>query len=132
MSPRKYEMRQRPAGVEQTRRRIIEATMALHQANGIAATRREDIARAAASGVGTVYRHFPTLDELVPACGALVQERLELPDQREVARLFAGVAPGQRIERLAGALCGLYERGAAGMAVARAEPDVHPTVREAR
>src|SRR5690349_14975786 len=105
MAPRKYEMRRRAASVEQTRQRIVEATMGLHYANGIAATRWEDIARAAGVGVGTVYRHFPTLDELVPACGSLVARQLALPGEGEVQRLFAGAAsPAERLERLVDAL----------------------------
>ena len=30
--------------------------------------------------MGTVYRHFPTLDELVPACGAISMQVVALPD----------------------------------------------------
>src|SRR4051794_8407736 len=131
MSPRKYEMRQRAAAVEETRRRIIAATKQLHQANGIAATRWDDIARAAGVGVGTVYRHFPTLDELVPACSAHVLDLLALPDADEIRGLFAGVdRPEQRLERLVDTLGAPYERGAATIQRTRAEPDVHPVVRE--
>ena len=68
----------RSAAVAQTRRRIIDATRALHTERGIAATSWDDIAARAGVGVGTVYRHFPTLDELVPACSAVSQEIVAL------------------------------------------------------
>jgi hypothetical protein len=41
--------------------------------------------------VGTVYRHFPSLDELVPACGELVRQVVALPDPDGVSALFDGV-----------------------------------------
>jgi AcrR family transcriptional regulator len=123
-------MRRRAAGVEETRQRIVEAAMQLHNANGIAATGWDDIARAAGVGVGTVYRHFPTLDELVPACGVRVGEVLALPGDEDIRGLFAGAAtPGQRIERLVDVLADLYERGAPSIRTTRREPDVHPVVR---
>ncbi len=109
--------------------RIIEATRALHTEQGIAATSWEDIARRAGVGVGTVYRHFPSLDELVPACGAVSMAVVALPELAEVPGLFAGRRSGRdRLERLVEIVHGIYERGAADLRAVRLEPDVHPTV----
>ena len=66
--PRKYELRQRAERQAETRRRIIEATVALHQELGVARTTISDIA--ARSGVerATVYRHFEDEYSLIEAC----------------------------------------------------------------
>lgn len=71
-------MRKRAAQAEATRARIAKATLACHGRNGVAATSWDDIATEAGVAVGTVYRHFPTLDELLPACGALFFAQLAL------------------------------------------------------
>ena len=52
--------------------------MTAHAEQGIAAPSIHDVARRADVALGTVYRHFPTLEELVGACGKLTFERLEL------------------------------------------------------
>jgi AcrR family transcriptional regulator len=131
MTPRKYDMSRRSAAVAQTRRRIIDATRALHTERGIAATSWDDIAARAGVGVGTVYRHFPTLDDLVPACSAVSQEIVALPDPAGAPALFAGAAtPRERIERLVGAVFAIYERGAPELRVARNEPGAHASVAE--
>ena len=129
MSPRKYDMHRRAAAAEETRRRIVEAARRLHTEQGIAATSYDDIAERAGVGVGTVYRHFPSLDELVPACGRVVMELVALPDARAAHELFADVASAEeRIERLVGEAFAIYDRGAAELSAARREPDAHPTV----
>jgi AcrR family transcriptional regulator len=130
MSPRKYDMTRRAASVAQTRQRIIDATRALHTEQGIAATSWDDIAARAGVGVGTVYRHFPSLDELIPACGEVSMEIVALPDPREVPARFEGVAPAERVERLVQEAFALYERGAPELHAVRNEPDVHPSVAE--
>jgi AcrR family transcriptional regulator len=82
--------------------------------------------------VGTVYRHFPSLDELVPACGEITRHVLALPDPRSAASLFDGLdALPERIERLVGEVYAIYERGAPQLRAIRDEPDVHPNVAEA-
>jgi AcrR family transcriptional regulator len=122
MSPRKYEMRRRAAGVEDTRRKILTATRALHEEQGIAATSWDQIARRAGVGVGTVYRHFPSLQELVPACGALIRESLAVPT--DPAAEFAGLDGAEaRLRRLVEIQFGIYERGARGIEVGRREND---------
>jgi AcrR family transcriptional regulator len=132
MSPRKYDMSKRSAAIAETRRRIIDATRALHNEQGIAATSWEDIARRAGVGVGTVYRHFPSLDELVPACGEVSMRIVALPLLDEVADLFTGLSdPPARIARLVDTAFAVYERGADDLRAVREEPDVHPALAEA-
>jgi len=113
MSPRKYEMTRRSAAVEQTRARIVAATVAAHRELGIDATSWDEIARRAGVGVGTVYRHFPSLDQLLPACGAVIARTLALPAAEDAGNLFAGASGTRaRIERLVAEVFGIYERGA--------------------
>jgi AcrR family transcriptional regulator len=127
MSPRKYDMSKRAAAVEQTRRRIVEATMELHVTQGVLATSWEDIARRADVAPATVYRHFPTLDELLPACGEHSMRRLALPSDAEIAERFAGArSRRERLRRLAEALFGLYERGGDVLRAVRRERALLP------
>jgi AcrR family transcriptional regulator len=131
MSPRKYDMSKRAAATEATRRRIVDATRELHAAQGIAATSWDDIARQADVGVGTVYRHFPSLDELIPACGAVVMHIVELPDPADAPALFEGVRGRRaRLERLAAEAFAIYERGADPLDRARQERELHPVLEE--
>jgi AcrR family transcriptional regulator len=131
MSPRKYTMAKRATSVEQTRRRIIEATVAAHRDLGIQATSWDEIADRAGVGVGTVYRHFPSLAELLPACGEIVADTLALPTAEEAEELFRGARSArQRIQRLVAAVFGAYERGAPFIWNIRRErqdlPDLEP------
>jgi AcrR family transcriptional regulator len=120
-------MGKRAAAVEDTRRRIVDATLELHTSKGIAATRWDEIAERAGVGVGTVYRHFPSLDELVPACGRRAMKLLALPDPSQAETLFAGCRRAcERIERLVGEAFALYERGAPVVRATMRERDVHP------
>jgi len=119
-------MTRRSSAVAQTRQRIIDATRALHTEQGIAATSWDDIAARAGVGVGTVYRHFPSLDDLVPACGADAMKVIALPEPGEAPSLFE--AAGDRIERLVQLAFAIYERGAPELHVIRNEPGAHPSV----
>ena len=110
--PRKYDMSKRTAAVEATRRRIVEATLDLHQEQGILATTWEDVAKRADVALATVYRHFPSLDELVPACGAVTLERLALPTDTDIEQAFGGARPRrERIRTLVDEQFALYTRG---------------------
>ena len=131
MSPRKYDMSKRAAAVAQTRQRIVDAARGLHSEQGIAATSWDDIAARAGVGVGTVYRHFASLDELIPACGEISMQVVALPDPEGVPSLFDGVdAPAERIGRLVREAFAIYERGAPELRAIRNEPEVHPSVAE--
>jgi len=67
---RKYELKQRAESVEDTRRRIVEATSRLHLERGPAATSIAEIARRAGVQRRTVYNHFPDDSALFAACSA--------------------------------------------------------------
>ena len=66
--PRKYELRRRAERQEETRRRIVEATVALHETLGPGRTTISDIASRAGVERATVYRHFPDERSLFTAC----------------------------------------------------------------
>jgi AcrR family transcriptional regulator len=113
LAPRKYTMEKRRVAVEETRQRILEATLALHSEKGIFGTSWQDIAQRADVSVGTVYKHFPSLDELVPACGELMYAITRPPSLEDAAQIFAGApSPEERLERLISELFDFYERGA--------------------
>jgi len=125
-------MSKRAAAADATKRRIVEATMSLHDEQGISATSWDQIAERAGVGVGTVYRHFPSHDELLPACGAPTLARLAPPDPASAPALFEGAADtGERLRRLVDEVFGIYERGAVVVDLIRRERDVHPNVAEA-
>jgi AcrR family transcriptional regulator len=106
-------MDKRKAAAEQTRQRILRATLALHSEKGIFGTSWQDIAHRADVSVGTVYKHFPSLDELVPACGELMYAITRPPSLEDAPRIFAGAdSLEERLERLIEELFGFYERGA--------------------
>jgi AcrR family transcriptional regulator len=66
--PRHYSSARRLAGMEDTRRRIVEATVALHSRQGALATTYAQIAARADVAVPTVYKHFPRQADLLAAC----------------------------------------------------------------
>ena len=106
-------MDKRKAAVEETRRRILEATLALHSEKGILGTSWQDIARRADVSVWTVYKHFPSLDELVPACGELMYAITRPPSLDDAPEIFAGAGSlEERLDRLVSELFDFYERGA--------------------
>ena len=67
---RRYELKQRAQRQADTRRRILEATVALHSERGLVATQVTDIAQRAGVDRVTVYRHFPDPASLFKACAA--------------------------------------------------------------
>lgn len=112
MSPRKYTMDKRKTAVEETRRRIVEATLSLHAEKGAFGTSWQDIAKRADVSVGTVYKHFPSLDELIPACGELVFAISRPPSPEDAPQIFAGASSlEERIGRLVSEFYAFYERG---------------------
>lgn len=116
--PRSYDMSKRALAREETRRRIVEATAKLHGERGVFGTSWQDIAKEADVAVATVYAHFPSLDELLPACGALVMQRVRPPDPDASADVIGDAVDLQeRFERIAGELFGFYERGGAHIEV---------------
>jgi AcrR family transcriptional regulator len=65
---RKYELKARADSQAETRRRITEATVALHEEVGPAQTTVAEVARRAGVTRLTVYNNFPEERELFAAC----------------------------------------------------------------
>lgn len=106
MSPRAYRMGKRAESATSTRDRIIEATAELHLEKGILETTYADIAGRADVGLGTVYHHFPQVDDLYGACGTLVMQRARIPQPE----LLEGTSGSERIERMVTELFAHYRR----------------------
>ena len=64
----------------ETRQRIVEATVELHQTLGPAKTTIKAIAERAGVQRATVYNHFPDLQVLFAACNAYYYQRHPMPD----------------------------------------------------
>jgi AcrR family transcriptional regulator len=65
---RKYEMKRRAERMEETRRRITEAAVELHETVGPARTTVSAVAEKAGVQRHTYYAHFPELKDLYRAC----------------------------------------------------------------
>jgi AcrR family transcriptional regulator len=92
---------------EETRRRIVDATHALHVEQGIHATTMTHIANRAGVSVGTVYHHFPTYQDAVLACAAHTAEMVPLPT---LEILDGATTLEERVRQLARGVFGFYER----------------------
>ncbi len=110
--PRKYDKTRRNATTEAIRKRILESTIHLHSKKGIFGTSWKDIAHHADVSLATVYNYFPSLDELVPACGELMYAIVQPPSLDDANEIFANaVTLEDRIARLLKTLFDFYERG---------------------
>jgi AcrR family transcriptional regulator len=78
--PRKYEMKRRAERVQETRRRITEAAVELHQTVGPARTTVSAVAEKAGVQRHTYYAHFPELKNLYQACMGHYSERNPVPE----------------------------------------------------
>jgi AcrR family transcriptional regulator len=93
---RKYELKKRAEQLEETRRRITEATVELHRTVGPAATQITEIARRAGVQRVTVYNHFPDETSLLTACSAHWRALHPAPDP---ASWLTAKDPGDRLRR---------------------------------
>jgi AcrR family transcriptional regulator len=94
---RKYELKQRAAEMADTRRRITEAAVELHGTVGPVRTTVSAIAERAGVQRHTVYRHFPTEDDIFLACSshfAALNPRPDLEPWRSIADPRARLAHG--------------------------------------
>ncbi len=118
MAPRKYGLGKRTEAIEETRRRIIDATFDLHREKGVVATSMQDVAERADVALRTVYNHYPTIDDLVAGCTNRVISLLSPP----TPEIFGGLDTfEERMRRLVEELFAMYERGSAMIEVARCE-----------
>jgi AcrR family transcriptional regulator len=100
---RKYELKLRAERQQQTRQRIVEAAIELHEAVGPARTTLSDIARRAGVQRHTLYRHFPDERALLLACSGQYTSQNPMPDPT------AWVAIADPVERLRRGLTELYD-----------------------
>ena len=76
----KYQLKKRAQREEETRLRIVRATVELHETVGPALTTRSAIAERAGVSRPTVYSHFPDELSLGKACSALGLSENPLPE----------------------------------------------------
>lgn len=79
MQPRPYTLRKRAQSRDETRQRIVEATIALHEEVGPRNTTISAIAERAGVQRLTVYRHFPDENAVFQACTSSWLEQHPLP-----------------------------------------------------
>ena len=103
---RRYQLRKRADAMQDTHRRITEAAVELHGSVGPARTTISAVAERAGVQRQTVYRHFPTEDDLFDACSGHFAEAHPWPDV-EAWRAIAD--PAERLEAALGELYAYYE-----------------------
>jgi AcrR family transcriptional regulator len=104
---RTYRMTRRAELEEQTRRRITESTVALHEELGPARTSISAVAERAGVRRSTVYRHFPDDEALFAACSSHWRAANPPPDPRAWAAIED---PATRTETALGELYAFYGR----------------------
>jgi AcrR family transcriptional regulator len=83
MPPRAYNLDTRRRQQEELKARIAAAAAELHAAQGALATSHAQIAERAGVSLPTVYKHFPTLNDLIPACtGHVAAQAPRFPQER--------------------------------------------------
>lgn len=122
MSPRRYQMQARFQAMAETRARIVRAATELHTERGILATSWEEIAERAGVAPATVYRHFPSLVELIPACARSVFDVVAQPTLEEAGAKFEHLSgPAERLEFFIRESCVCYAAGEGWLHAARRE-----------
>lgn len=116
--PRSYSLGKRAIQQAATRRRIIDAALALYQEQGVSATTMQDVARRADVAPGTVANHFGSRDELAAEVtgGLLAHLRMPTPDHFDGVELLA-----DRISLLVRELGEFFERSEPWYRVAQRE-----------
>jgi AcrR family transcriptional regulator len=127
---RPYRKTRRAELEEETRRRITESTVALHEQLGPARTSISAVAERAGVRRSTVYRHFPDEEALFEACSSHWRAANPPPDPRAWAAIED---PHERTEAALRELYAFYGR-TEGMytSLLRDEPLVAPVQRRMR
>jgi AcrR family transcriptional regulator len=89
------------------RQRILDAASTVFGARPFHLVSMDDVAAAAAVGKGTLYRYFPSKDDLHLA---LVEEALDLLVRRLGAQGPPGLPPVEALERMIGAIVETFAR----------------------
>lgn len=129
MSPRRYDMGRRRQDVDTTRRRIVDAAIRLHARQGAAGTRWDEIAAGAGVSRATVYHHFPSLEELIPACAKVAFDLAQVPGPEEARAAFAALpTTRERLDFFIRESCRCYAAGADWLRAAWRERDLVPAM----
>jgi AcrR family transcriptional regulator len=119
---REYKLKRRAEKQHETRQRIVDATIELHQTIGSSATFSQ-VAERAGVGRVTVYRHFPDELSLWRACSGHYLQQNPLPDP-EAWRAVSD--PRARLEASLGETYAFHRANEAMFARALAEVRDHP------
>jgi AcrR family transcriptional regulator len=123
---RTYTLKRRAETQAETRRRIVEAAVALHGTVGPANTTVSMIAEKAGVQRNTFYAHFPDEWSMVMACSGHVMESDPLPD----AGPWAALAPAKRLSVGLRAIYDWYARHADLMACVLRDAEHHELTRK--
>ena len=122
----------RAEAAAKTRAAIIQAARQLHAERGLVATSWDDIADRAGVSKATVYRHFPSLAELVPACAQTVFALIQPLTPEQAAGAFASMdRAADRFEHIARSSAHCYQAGADWLHAAHRERDFVPELETA-
>ena len=124
---RKYDMKRRAKRQEETRQRITEATVELHEALGPAKTTISAIAEKAGVQRLTVYRHFPDERSLFLACTSHWWAQNPPPDPDPWTEI---ADPETRLRRALVEVYAYHRRTEQIMANVVRDAQVHPLTRE--
>lgn len=124
---RTYTLKRRAERQAQTRRRIVEAAVALHGSIGPAHTTVSMVAERAGVQRHTFYAHFPDERSLLLACSGLTLERDPLPD---AAPWRAIEDPEERLRVGLRAVYDWYARNAGLAACVLRDAEHHAPTRE--
>lgn len=124
---RKYELKRRAEQQEETRWRIVEAAVEMHETLGPARTTISAIAEKAGVQRLTVYRHFPDERALFYACTGHYFGANPPPDPSSWTRV---ADPEQRLKIALAEVYSYHRRTEPMMANAIRDASVHPLTRE--
>jgi AcrR family transcriptional regulator len=124
---RKYDMKRRAKRQEETRRRIVEATVELHETVGMARTTISAIAEKAGVERLTVYRHFPDERALFTACSGHWSAANPPPDPASWTQI---ADPEERLRSALAEIYAYHRRTEPMLANVIRDADVHPLTRE--
>ena len=124
---RKYNMKRRAKRLEETRQRIVEATVELHKTTGMARTTISAIAEKAGVERLTVYRHFPDERALFSACTAHWSAANPPPDPASWTQI---ADPEERLRLALSEVYAYHRRTEPMMANVVRDAPVHPLTRE--
>jgi AcrR family transcriptional regulator len=117
-------MKTRAAAMDATHQSIVDAAKELQAQQGMLGTSFEEIAAHAGVAQGTVYRHFPSLDELIPACARTIHVLQPIDPARAAEAVPPLPRPSQRLEWLVRGTCDCYMRDGGWINAVRREEDL--------